>query len=217
MLLAVIAFCEIAFWVVLGLGLLARYVLRWPRVSTALLIGVPLLDLVLVVATVIDLRDGGTANFTHGLAAAYLGFSVAFGRDLVRWADVRFAHRFAGGPPPVKIPGNGPVRVRYEWVSWGKGMIGWAVACGLLLGGVLWIDDPARTQALLGWTFRLSTAMVVWLIFWPVWVTLTPARRYSSDSASSPGSVDPAGIADAIEPAITRSSSSSSGTGRENR
>lgn len=48
----------------------------------------------------IDLRGGATAGFAHGLAAAYIGFSLAFGHSLIRWADVRFAHRFADGPPP---------------------------------------------------------------------------------------------------------------------
>ena len=46
------------------------------------MVGVPLLDLVLLAATVLDLRAGSTATFVHGLAAAYIGFSVAFGRSI---------------------------------------------------------------------------------------------------------------------------------------
>src|SRR5215813_11115023 len=102
---------EIAFWVVLGAGLAARYLLRWRRVSTVLLIGVPLVDVVIFVATAVDLARGATADFSHGLAAAYIGFSVAFGPGLVRWADQRFAHRFAGGPPPWKPPKGGRARM----------------------------------------------------------------------------------------------------------
>lgn len=87
-------------------GLIARYPLRRPRLGAALLIAVPVVDLVLLAATMIDLRRGATATFAHGLAAAYLGFSVAFGHSMVRWADQRFAHRFAGGPPRAEPPGT---------------------------------------------------------------------------------------------------------------
>ena len=73
MILAVIVAVEIAFWVLLAAGLTARYLLRLPRVGAGLLIAVPLVDLVLLGATVIDLRGGATASAAHGLAAVYIG------------------------------------------------------------------------------------------------------------------------------------------------
>lgn len=176
MLLTVIVACEIGFWVVLGAGLLARYPLRRPRLGAALLIGVPLVDLVLLAATVVDLRRGATAEFTHGLAAAYLGFSVAFGHSMVRWADQRFAHRFAGGPPPVKPPRAGWARTRYEWREWGKGLVGWAIACGLLGAAILWVDDAERTRELANWIGKLTLAIVIWLVAFPLWETIFPRR-----------------------------------------
>jgi hypothetical protein len=176
MVLAVIAACEIGFWVILGAGLVARYLLRMRRLGGVLLLCVPLVDVVLLVATVIDLRRGVEANFTHGLAAAYIGFSIAFGHSLVRWADQRFAHRFAGGPPPWKPPKGGWARARYEWREWFKGVAGWAVACGLLAGGIVLVDDRGRTEELNAWIWRLTVALVVWLIVFPLWATLFPAR-----------------------------------------
>jgi hypothetical protein len=184
-LLAVIAACEIGFWVILGAGLVARYLLRWRTVGAVLLVCVPLVDLVLFVATVIDLRRGTTANFTHGLAAAYIGFSVAFGHSMVRWADQRFAHRFAGGPPPWKPPKGGWPRARYEWREWFKGLLGWALACALLGGGVLMVDDWDRTRERVAWVVRLSIALVVWLVFWPVWQTVS-AVQGSEQAAATP-------------------------------
>lgn len=175
MLLAVIAACEIGFWVVLGAGLVARYLLRRPRLGGALLLCVPLIDLVLLVVTVVDLRRGATATFGHGLAAAYLGFSVAFGHSMVRWADQRFAHRFAGGPPPWRPPKSGWARTRYEWREWGKAMLAWAIACALLGVAILLVGDPGRTAELAAWIGRLSVVVVIWLIF-PVWATLFPGR-----------------------------------------
>src|SRR5918998_1440252 len=132
MLIAPLLACGNGFWVVLGARLTPRYLFRRRRLRALLLALVPFVDLILLVATVIDLSGGATADFKHGLAAAYIGFSVAFGHSMIRWADQRFAHRFAGGPPPWRPPEGGPARVRYEWLEWGKGMLGWAVACGLL-------------------------------------------------------------------------------------
>ncbi|WP_155340781.1 hypothetical protein [Acrocarpospora corrugata] len=74
--LALIIACEIGFWVFLGLGLAARYGLRLPRVSAILLLCVPLIDVVLLVAAVIDMRSGAAATWQHGLAAAYIAYSV---------------------------------------------------------------------------------------------------------------------------------------------
>lgn len=176
MLVAVIVACEVGFWVVLGAGLLARYPLRRPRLGAALLVCVPLVDLVLLAATAVDLRRGATADVTHGLAAAYLGFSVAFGHSMVRWADQRFAHRFAGGPPPVKPPRAGWARTRYEWREWGKGLVGWAIACGLLGAAILWVDDAERTRELANWIGKLTLAIVIWLVAFPLWETIFPRR-----------------------------------------
>lgn len=174
MVLTVLVAGEIGFWVLLGAGLLARYLLRLRRVGAALLICVPLVDLVLLIATAIDLRRGATANATHGLAAAYLGFSIAFGHSMIRWADQRFAHRFAGGPPPWKPPKGGWARTRHEWREWGKGMLGWAIACALLGAGILLVGDADRTAELRGWIVRLSGVMVIWLVIDPLWLTIFP-------------------------------------------
>src|SRR5437899_3014186 len=105
--MTVLVACEIGFWVVLAAGLLLRYPLRRPRAGAVVLACVPLVDLVLLGATVADLRSGATAGVRHGLAAVYIGFSVAYGHSAVRWADGHFRHRFAGGPKPQGPPKYG--------------------------------------------------------------------------------------------------------------
>ncbi len=175
MLLALIVACELGFWVVLGAGLFARYVLGRPRLGGALLACVPLVDLVLLVTTVIDLARGSTAEFGHGLAAAYLGFSVAFGRSILRWADQRFAHRFAGGPPPWAPPRGGRERARYERREFGKAAVAWAISCGLLAAAILVVGDAERTEALEDWVGRLTLTLAIWSL-WPITHTLWPAR-----------------------------------------
>ncbi|HYN94067.1 MAG TPA: hypothetical protein VES42_09500 [Pilimelia sp.] len=176
MLLVVIVACEVGFWVMLAAGLFARYVLRRRRLGAALLVSVPLLDLILLAATVLDLRAGATANVTHGLAAAYLGFSVAFGHSMIRWADQRFAHRFAGGPPPWRPPKGGRARVRHEWREFGKVGVAWGISCALLGAAVLAVGDPARTAELSAWIVRLSVVLVIWFVAGPLWATVFPRR-----------------------------------------
>lgn len=171
-LVVLIVACEIGFWVVLGAGLLARYALRMRRLGAALLVCTPLVDVVLLVATVFDLRSGGEAKSVHGLAAIYLGVSVAFGHGMLRWADQRVAHRFAGGPPPTKPAKSGPERVRYEWREWGKFVVAWAIACGVMLLLMYVVGTPERTQVLWGQMRVMTVVGVVWLLGWPVWHTV---------------------------------------------
>ena len=169
MIIAVIVACEIGFWAVLAAGLVARYVLRRRRVSTVLLAAVPAVDLVLLAATVLDLRAGAAPRVEHGLAAVYLGFSVAFGPAMVRLADVRFAHRWAGGPAPApKPPAGTPERVRLEWRDWGRACVAAAISAALLLGAVALVGANADTAPLLTWLWRLALVLAVWLVGWPL-------------------------------------------------
>lgn len=178
MIVAFIVGCEIGFWVLLGAGLVVRYPLRRRRLSGALLLAVPALDVVLLVATTVDLARGGAADVAHGLAAVYLGFTVMFGHGMVRWADQRFAHRFAGGPPPVKPPKSGWGRARYEWREWLKALGAAAIAAALLLGMVVLVGHRGDTTGLLSWFPRLGVVLAVWLAF-PVLASLSAARSRS--------------------------------------
>jgi len=95
-LLAVIAACEIGFWVLLVAGLAARYLLRLPKIGLVLLAGVPLVDVVMLVASVVDIQRGAEPSFKHSLAAIFIGVSVGFGHQTLKWADKWAAHYMAG-------------------------------------------------------------------------------------------------------------------------
>ena len=101
-----------------SLSLATRYLLRREALSRLLLFSLPLIDLVLLAVTAFDLKTGTTADFAHGLAAAYVGFTVAFGGIAVSWADRHFAHRFMGAPVPAKAPVKGWPGLRYELILW---------------------------------------------------------------------------------------------------
>lgn len=148
LILMIIIACEIGFWVFVLLGLLARYVLRRPRTGIVLLAMTPVVDLVLLTAVIIHLQAGGAASFFHGLAALYLGASVAYGHRMVKWADERFAHRFAHGLAPVRRYGSD-----YAKEAW-KDVARTGVAVGIATS-ILWllmnlVTDPGRTQSLQG-------------------------------------------------------------------
>ncbi|NNH70516.1 hypothetical protein HLB23_11685 [Nocardia uniformis] len=165
----VILACEVGLWVLLGSGLAVRYLARMRTLSTVILLGIPLLDVVLVIATAIDLRNGATADATHGLAGLYLGFSIAFGPTIVRWADARFAYRFAGGPPPVKAAKSGPERRRYLWREWLRVVNAAAISSVTLLALVLFIATPAQEPTLTGWIGRVWVIVGLWFVFGPLW------------------------------------------------
>ncbi|MBB4684795.1 hypothetical protein [Amycolatopsis jiangsuensis] len=166
---------EVAFWIFIVSGLVARYALKKRRLSTVLLAAVPVVDLVVLIAAVADLARGATPNLTHGLAAVYLGFSVVFGPSMVSWADVRFARWFAGGPAPApKLQGR--AKLRQEWRDWGKCLLSCAIAAALLLVAIFLIDRPGQVQPLWDWLPRLGVVTGVWLVVGPVWQELFGSR-----------------------------------------
>ncbi|MFJ8043114.1 hypothetical protein ACIRBX_21730 [Kitasatospora sp. NPDC096147] len=164
MIVTLIVAGEVGFWVLLALALAVRYLLRWRTVSTALLLGLPLIDLVILVLTVLDLRGGTTASWTHGLAASYVGFSVAFGHSLVTWADGHFQHRFAGGPRPPKAPKYGAARAAYEWRIFARTALAAVITVGLIAGVTWFVGDPERTAALNAWYQRMGTITAINLV-----------------------------------------------------
>ncbi|MEO3863717.1 hypothetical protein [Acrocarpospora sp. B8E8] len=173
--LALIIACEIGFWVFLGLGLIARYGLRLSRVSAIVLLCVPLIDVVLLVAGVIDMRSGAVATWQHGLAATYLAYSVVFGHRTIQWVDAHVAHRFAGGPPPWKPPSGGSARIRYEWGFWLRIVLAYGIACGLIFAVIVMVGDDARTEALSAFMLGALKVPLIAAI-WPISYTLWPKK-----------------------------------------
>lgn len=165
--LAVIVLCEFGLWALLGGGLVARYLLRVRRLGAVLLAAIPLTDVVLVVAVFLDLHRGAAATAIHGLAGVYLGFSVAFGPALVRWADGHFAHRFAGGPKPHKPAKGSAERYRAVWKEWYRVVNAAAIASVTLLGLIVTVAGPGREGMLYGWIGRVWVVVAIWFLAGP--------------------------------------------------
>lgn len=165
----VIIGCEIGFWVLVFGGLSVRYLLRAPGLSRLILLLVPVLDLVLLGAVALDIHSGAQVSTVHRVAGIYLGVTVAFGHSLIRWADARFAHWFADGPPPPKTPKRGPAAVRNEWTNFGRWLVGAAIAAAaVLLLSVSVADDQQRAD-LMGIFPMLGLVTAIWLVSGPIW------------------------------------------------
>ncbi|MCX5204172.1 hypothetical protein OG897_22310 [Streptomyces sp. NBC_00237] len=156
MVVALVVACEVAFWVLLFAGLALRYLAKMPRLGAAVLLCEPLLEVVLLVVTVIDLRNGAQPDWKHGLAAVYIGFTVVMAHRTIRWLDVRFAHRYAGGPEPVKPPKYGWARTKHELRTAGRWILACAIAAGLLQAAVWMVGSGGEVGSLREWQMRMG-------------------------------------------------------------
>lgn len=197
MVMTLIIACEIAFWVLLVVGLSLRYLAKLPKAGAVVLLCEPLLEVVLLVATAIDLRNGSEGIWTHGLAAVYIGFTIAFGPYMIRWADAHFAHRFAGGPPPPKPPKYGKARTVHEW-KFALRTLGAAVIAAGLLQCAVWYVGSGETGTLVAWQTRMGTIAGVHVVI-AVCYTLWPKQDPAAGAGGEPG---------------TASEKAESGTGR---
>lgn len=179
MILVAIIACEVAFWLAILGGLAARYVWGKPKLGAVLLAMVPVVDLFLIALVTVDLMGGATASWHHGLAAIYVGISVAYGRRMVAWADTKFRQRYADGPPPEQLYGWA-----YTIKCWGDvllTLLAVGIAAGLLLGMIYLVGSPARTEALLGY-FPILVIILGIDVIYSVSYTIWPRKPADSPS-----------------------------------
>ena len=150
MIFFLIIFCEVMFWVLVAAGLTMRYAYDKKSLGMTLLALTPLVDLALLIMTVLDLRGGATPTVAHGLAAVYIGVSIAFGRKMIAWADGRFAAKLGGAAkerPPKKY---GKAHAAQERRDWLRHLLAFGIGAALLLAMIALIGDMGQSQVLLG-------------------------------------------------------------------
>ncbi|GIP32821.1 hypothetical protein [Paenibacillus sp. J2TS4] len=164
--------CEIAFWVVILLGLVARYVLKQNKLGLVLLALTPVIDLILLITTSVDLYRGAVATTAHAIAAVYIGVSIAFGKSMIQWADEHFRYYVTKqGPKPEKLYGI-KYAIQY-FKSWLKHVLAYLIGAGCLVALIYFINDPARTESLSGilklWTLALGIDLIITIsnFIWP--------------------------------------------------
>lgn len=139
---------EITFWVVILLGLVTRYILKKKGLGLFFLALTPVIDLVLLIATAVDLYNGATATTVHGIAAIYLGVSIAFGKSMIAWADRQFTyHILRQGQMPAKKYGF--EHARHEIKGSFQHLLAFLIGAAFILGIHFFIGDHERTAGLL--------------------------------------------------------------------
>lgn len=181
--LILIAACEVGFWLILAAGLALRYLAGRRRSATVVLACVPVTDLILLIATVLHLRSGAVPRATDGLAAVYLGVSVAFGPSMLRWAD-GFAQRFTAGPRPPKPPKTGRAHAAHERRMWLRHLLAFAIGCALLLAGTAIAGGPRGAGALLSWIPRWAVILLIDFV-WSFSYTFFPRRDEKRPASSA--------------------------------
>ncbi|MDT6984754.1 hypothetical protein ACFSUJ_23775 [Streptomyces lusitanus] len=188
MIVALIIACEVGFWVLLAAGLAFRYLLRMPRTGLALLLCEPVLEVVLLVVTAWDLKNGAEPDWTHGLAALYIGYTVGHGHRTVKWLDGHAAHRL-DGRPLVRAPRYGLARARHETKVWLGTLTAAAVATALLQAAIWYVDDPSRVTSLESWQYTAwRVAGIHGLIALTYWLWPKKAPKDGGGSTKDAGS-----------------------------
>lgn len=184
MLIYFIIGCEIGFWLLLLGGLWARYVLKRVVLSRFLLLCVPAVDVALLLATAADLSNGRPAEFAHGLAAAYLGFTVVYGHSIINWMDQYVAYRLSLGERPLRKNLYGWRNTVHEWKEWFRGVLACAVAASLIMTAIQLAGSAQDTEALSAWFDYMGWFLGIWLLGWPLWYTVFPKRRAADCEAN---------------------------------
>lgn len=157
-----------------------------PRTGAVVLLCEPLVEVVLLVVTAIDLKNGAEPDWKHGMAAVYVGFTATHGHYMIKWADGHAAHRLGGGPRPAKPPRYGMARAWHEWKMSARAIGGAAIAAGLLQLAVWYVGDPGQTEPLHEWQTRMGGVCVIAVII-AMSYTIWPKRtKGGADSAAEP-------------------------------
>lgn len=171
--------CEIAFWVVVAGGLTARYALGRRALGLTLLALTPLIDLALLVLTGWDLHKGGQATAAHGIAAVYVGVSIAFGKRMIAWADDRFRFYIARqGEKPAKLYGLAYSRNYLK--GWLLHLLAYGIGCCILLALTHMVGDRTRTEALGEiirlWSIVLGIDLIIAVSYF-IWPRKQPVQK----------------------------------------
>lgn len=164
MLLIAILVAEVLFWVLLLAGLFTRYALKAPRVGAALLIATPVVDLVFLALVYIDLSNGGSPNFAHGLSAVYIGYSIALGPTIIKSLDRRFQRHFGNGRSHASdVPSQ---NYRDALATWKRSCLAALISICLLVIGIF-IAGFEASFWLIYWLIVTVSIVVLWWYIGP--------------------------------------------------
>ncbi|MBK3494254.1 hypothetical protein JFL43_05160 [Viridibacillus sp. YIM B01967] len=138
---------EIAFWILIVVGLVLRYILKLKRLSIFVLAASPVIDLVLILLTVLDLKNGEIATFVHGLSAIYIGVSIAYGKQMIEWADQQFKWLVLKVDERPK-KAYGKEKSKRETIGFVRHLFAYAIGSAVLWGILLFLGKDEQTISL---------------------------------------------------------------------
>ncbi len=165
--------CEIAFWIAIIAGLVSRYLWKKEKAGLTLLAMTPVIDLILLLLAGFDLNRGAEATAAHGVAAIYIGSSIAFGKSMIAWADQRFQYYILKQQESKPQKRYGYQYARHYAKGWLRHILAFAIGAGLLAATIFIIGDAERTEALTGiirvWGLVLGvdTLATISYFIWP--------------------------------------------------
>lgn len=149
---------EIAFWIVIIAGLFTRYVLKAKKLSIIFLYSTPFIDLILLILTAIDLKNGADASIAHGVAAIYIGVSIAYGKTMIKWADEKFQSLILKKGLKKK-PLFGVDKGIYEMKMWIRHFLAFIIGGILLVLMALYVGEGTLVNEN---TFSLMRVLSIW-------------------------------------------------------
>lgn len=164
--------CEVGFWIVIIAGLFIRYFLKKKTLGLIFLAMTPIIDILLLVATTIDLMRGATATSIHGIAAIYIGISIAYGKSMIAWADQKFKfHIMKDGTKPLKKYGYDHAKQEAKGAF--RHVLAFIIGATFLFIMIKVINEPSKTNALLDilklWALVLAVDFIYSISYfiWP--------------------------------------------------
>ncbi|TKI70554.1 hypothetical protein FC756_07840 [Lysinibacillus mangiferihumi] len=139
---------EIAFWIVILIALVCRYRFNKPKLSIFFFALTPVIDLLLILLTALDLKAGTPASASHGIAAIYIGVSIAYGKTMITWADEKFQQWFL----KITIEKQrltGLAKGIHEVKMLGLHVLAYIISTSLLYAMIVFIGQHTDTSSLL--------------------------------------------------------------------
>lgn len=139
---------EIAFWIVILIALVFRYRFNKPKLSIFFFALTPVIDLLLILLTAMDLKAGTPASASHGIAAIYIGVSIAYGKTMITWADEKFQQWFL----KIQIEKQrltGLAKGIHEVKMLGLHVLAYIISTSLLYAMIVFIGQHTDTSSLL--------------------------------------------------------------------
>lgn len=151
---------EILFWCLLLGGLAFRYLMQLRLLSTLALLATPFVDVAIITLTYVDLAAGASSDFSHGMAAFYVGFSIVFGPEIIRRYDRWFARRYTD-LPQSELPRT-PQQTDVQYLI--RCVVASVLTLALLAVGLLFAGDLDRSFWLIYWCIVAMAMPVLWAI-----------------------------------------------------